>query len=264
MTAEAEVAMVEHVIYRLGHLAMGRLNNHGALEDEGPKAALRYRAAIDVLVPDTGIAYAITGRIHRINGLFKDGKGRKKEEIDKAEMKIAAGFLEKAIAEGVKFPPRKSLLVWVGGRLGGMLLERKDPSVVAVATRALEIAVKHEKDAPGQQQRYTHRYNLACAYARGGQTKKALDAIEGALETMKSIKPRVARKSWEDMEKDKDLDSIRNDPRYSKMYADAEPKKPPHWDSTQAAAKKREKAAKEKKDAEKKKDGDKDGEKEEE
>lgn len=240
LLAQAEEALVEHAIYRLGRMAMDRMNGRAALEDVGPKTALHYREAIDSLVPNTGIAHAITGRIHHIKANKAVWQHKIKDaKVDKAENKIATDFLEKALADGVKFPPRKSIRVWVGGTLGSLLLELKDKSLVATATRALEIAVESEKDAMQQQQRYSNRYNLACGYALGGQTQKALDTLALALETMKSIKPRVARQSWEGIEKDKDFDSIRNDPRFSKIYADGEPPKPKHWDRDKAAAEKR-------------------------
>ena len=85
-----------------------------------------------------------------------------------------------------------------------------------------------------------------------------IEACRNALETMKSLKANVARKSWEDMGKDKDFATIRSDPRFSKLYADYEPEKPKNWDRNKAEQEKRKREAEKKKkeDAEKKKEGD--------
>ncbi|HMB59171.1 MAG TPA: tetratricopeptide repeat protein, partial [Xanthomonadales bacterium] len=46
------------------------------------------------------------------------------------------------------------------------------------------------------------RYNMACFYARMGETEKALDLLEGSIRS----------RSW--IENDPDMDSLRDSPRY--------------------------------------------------
>jgi tetratricopeptide (TPR) repeat protein len=239
LQAEAESALIAHVVYRLARMAMDRMNGRGALEDTARDVALAYRDAADRIAPGAGVGHVITGRDHFIRARLDQWKGKKDAKIDEKENKLAADFFEKALADGVPYPPRGSVLVFAAGELGGMLLVRKDKSVVPAAIRALEKAVEAEKDAMQQTQRFTNRYNLACAYAIEGDKDAALKALRQSLETMKSLKKDVARQSWENIEKDKDFDSIRSDPRFSKLIADYEPEKPAHWDRNKAEAEKR-------------------------
>ena len=245
--AAAEKALRGFVIYRLGDMAMGRMNGRGALEDKARDTALAYRDAIEAIQAGTGMAHVIEGRNRFIRARLDQWKGKKDAKVDKEENKKAADAFQKAIADGVSYPPRGRILVWASGELGGMLLVRKDKSVLPAATHALEVAVENEKDAREQSQRFSNRYNLACAYALSGETDKAIDAVKAALQTMKNLKGTVARKSWEDMAKDKDFDSIRNDPRFSKLYNEYEPAKPKHWDRMKAEQEKRRKEAEKKK-----------------
>jgi tetratricopeptide (TPR) repeat protein len=60
----------------------------------------------------------------------------------------------------------------------------------------------------------TTRYNLACAYARAGQTGNALDALDNAVE--------AGFGSDERFENDRDLDSIRGTPRFEEIRAKSE------------------------------------------
>ena len=237
--AEGEKVMTEFVVYRLARIAMNRMNGRGAMEAQAQAAALAYRDAINAMQDGAGVGHMIEGRIAFVRARIDQYKGKRDAKVDKVENDKAAASFQKSVAEGVVYPPKEGLLVWVTGQLGGMLLVKKDKSLVPAATRALELAVENEKHAREQQQRFSNRYNLACAYALGGKTDKALDAVRDALETMKSLKANVARKSWEDMAKDKDFDSIRNDPRFSKLYSDYEPKKPKNWDKMKAEQEKR-------------------------
>ena len=232
--AAAEEAMFEHVVYAMSEMAMNRLRGKAGHEEAGLKAAAEYSEAIRRMAPKAGVVHALTGVAHWLEARKELRKGGKHKKLNKELDNKAADEFAYALVDGVPFPPKKRVLLFVAGELGTNLLGRKDKSVVAAATRALELAVEHEKDARKQDQRYKNRYNLACAYARGGKTDEALDALRRSLEAMKSLKAGAARGHWEHIEKDKDMDSIRDDPRFSKMMADYEPKKPAHWERDRA------------------------------
>jgi len=239
--AAAETAMQEHVVYAMSEMAMERLRGKGGYEEAGQRVAAEYRNAIHTMVGEAGVIHALKGvaDFKAARKVFlKPGKNRK---LDKKLNNKAADAFSKALAEGMAYPPKKTVLIFVAGELGSNLLQRKDKAVIAEATRALEIAVENEEDARRQDTRYGNRYNLACAYALGGQTDKALDALRRALEAMKSLAERPARTSWEHIERDKDMESLRRDPRFSKLMSDYEPKKPMHWDRDKAEREKRRK-----------------------
>lgn len=81
---------------------------------------------------------------------------------------------------------------------GLMELGRKDE-----AEEWIEHAVSVAPDDPGVQ------YNVACFYARLGQPDRALDGLERALEVG------FTQKEW--IEKDPDLDDLRDHPRYKEI-----------------------------------------------
>lgn len=237
----AESAMREHIVYAMSEMAMERLRGKGGWEAAGQTAAAEYRNAIKRMVGEAGVIHALQGVadwVEARRAFRKPGKNRK---LDKKLNNKAADAFSKALAEGTPYPPKKTVLIFVSKELGSILLQRKDKAVLAEATRALEIAVENEEDARKQDTRYSNRYNLACAYALAGKTDKALDALRRALEAMKSLAERPARSSWEHIERDKDMNSIRGDPRFSKLMSDYEPKKPMHWDRDKAEREKRRK-----------------------
>ncbi|HYR28246.1 MAG TPA: DJ-1/PfpI family protein [Thermoanaerobaculia bacterium] len=84
-------------------------------------------------------------------------------------------------------------------------------SVLHTAKRHGEAAAAFGKAAEGTAQRPMALYNLACAYALGGETEKAIEAVRGAIEAgMRS------KASWL---RDPDLTSIREDGRFVALLA---------------------------------------------
>ncbi len=73
----------------------------------------------------------------------------------------------------------------------------------------------HRRAAELGPSRINGYYNLACAYALTGKTDDALDALAKAVETG------FRSKGW--LERDTDLDSIRDDPRFIEIVARIEP-----------------------------------------
>ncbi len=217
--------LTEHVVYQLGHLAMERIRGHGGMQEEGQKAAIRYSEAVGRVAPDTGVAHAVVGVVHWL----KARKGKKRgEKPDATENDKCAAAWRKAFAPGVKFPPKKSVLVFASGEYGQLLLEKKEKSVLEEATRVLKVAVAHEIEGKNGFKRFSNRYNLACCYARAGDVDEALKMLKGALETGKSMRVSTFRPQYINIrDKDPDMASLRDDPRFSKLMADFKPPEPP-------------------------------------
>ena len=224
--AGAKQLMV-HVIYAIGEMAMNRVRGQSAMQAAGQEAALEYLKAIGNMSAGTGLAHGIEGRVHWLRALPK----KRGEKPDKALQDKAIASFKKAIASGATHPPKGRVLVWISGTLGGMLLERKEKALLKDATKALEVAVEHEIDAPTNNQRYSNRYNLTCALARAGRLDDAFKMLEKSIEVGKTLPPNFWRQSFQHMEeKDTDLAPLRRDPRFSKLMADNRPPKPknPH------------------------------------
>ncbi len=228
--AQAKAALAKlkvHVVYAIGEMAMNRVRGRSAMEAAGQEAALEYTKAIGELVPDTGLAHGLVGRVHWLRAMPK----KRGEKPDKALQDKAIASFKKALADGAKHPPKGRVLVWISGTHGNLLMEKKDKSLMKEATRSFEIAVEHEVDAPTNNQRYGNRYNLTCAYARLGRIEDAFKMLKKSIETGKTLPEGQWRQSFKHMEeKDPDLAALREDPRFSKLMADnrpAEPKKRP-------------------------------------
>ena len=149
-----------------------------------------------------------------------DAKAALAEARTKAEAEQAR-FLElasKGMAAGRAVPPVGWLPVSVGGRAGGMLLERKDASVLAEAVRLLDAAVALEDRSPNSDLAYTNRYNLACAHARLGHIDKAFEYLENALELGKVRHPFAFGPEFVHLrDKDEDMAPLRKDERWGPL-----------------------------------------------
>jgi hypothetical protein len=223
--AEVLAALTEHVVYQLGHLAMNRVRGRSGGEEEGRKAAIAYSEAIGRVAPDSGIAHAVVGVVHWLKA--RQGKKRG-EKPDAAEDDLCAASWHKAFIVGVKFPPKKSVLVFCSGEFGQILLEKKDKSLVEEATRVLQIAVDNEREGKNGFKRFGNRYNLACCFARVGDVENGLKMLKGALETGKSMQVGMFRPQYINIrDKDPDMAPLRDDPRFSKLMADFKPPEPP-------------------------------------
>ena len=222
--ADACSALTEHVVYRLGRLGVDRISGRGGSQDVGRKAALEYSGAISNLAPGTGMAEALNGIVHWLKSQPK-ARG---EKPDKAEQANAKAAWKKALADGAKYPPKGSILVFCAGQYGGMLLVEKKDAVLAEATRVLEIAVENEQDAKQNTQRFGNRYNLACAYARAKKIDEAIDMVRKSLEVGKNMPQQWYRQQFKHMEeKDPDMAPLRDDPRFSKLLSEFKPAPPP-------------------------------------
>jgi tetratricopeptide (TPR) repeat protein len=221
-------ALVEHCVYALTEIAMNRIRGRSGQQEAGREAALAYTKAIDALAPKAGTARAVVGCIHWIKS--QPERGVKDAKPDRAEQEKAVEHFAASIKDGVPYPPKGSILVFVAGQLGGTLLTWKDKSRLDEALRALELAVENEKDAKRQGQRFDNRYNLCCAYARKGRKDEAFKYLRGALEVGKTLPLPMFRQSYKHIrEKDEDMSTLRPDPRFTnlmKEFKPEEPKKP--------------------------------------
>jgi hypothetical protein len=224
--AGAEAAF-RHVVYKMASRAMQRLQGRAGHEKASQEAAREYSDAINRMARDSGVAHAILGVIHWLNSWpTKPGdKKRNKEELDKSSHEF-----DLSLASGVRYPPRKSLLVFVAGQLGGWLLEKKDKSLLGHAVDVLKRAVEHEAEGHRQDLRLQNRYNLACAYARMDRKNDALDALEGAMGVAKLMPAAAWRNFYKQVEKDTDMGPLHGEARYAKIMSDAKPPAPknPH------------------------------------
>ena len=177
LLASAAKALTEHVVYTMAELGMNRIRGGGGREKAGRDAAIGYTKAISAIAPKSGVAHAIVGIVHWLNS-------RPKKRGEKANIEIendALAAFEKALADGMQYPPKGSVRVFAAGNLGSILLSRKQSGKLAVATRALEIAVKHEKDCKDNSKRFSYRYDLACAYARAKKIDEAIAMLEKSI-----------------------------------------------------------------------------------
>lgn len=212
--AKLAEALVEHCVYALTEIAMNRLRGHSGQEEAGREAALEYTKAVDAMVPKTGTAQAVIGVVHWIKAQPKE----QGQEPDRKEQELAVKHFARSLEADVKYPPKGSVLVFAAGQLGGMLLTWKDKSRLEEATKALELAVKNEREAKTQAQRFGNRYNLACAYARKGRKDDAFKNLEVALEVGKNMPVSYFRAQYENIrEKDEDMAPLRSDPRFSEL-----------------------------------------------
>ena len=228
--AAAADALGEHIVYQLGELAMNRVRAGGTEKEAGRRTVEAYVAAMRSMKDKVGVADAIEGILRWIESApEKPGKDAKR---DQAKVDAAKALWAKALTDGVAFPPRGSVLVWCAGQLGGLLLEQKDKAVLGEAMRTLKIAVEHEHQAKTNAQRYTHRYNLACALVRSEEREAALDMLEGALKILKDMPVGFYQAQYKHIaEKDTDMGPIRNTPRFRgfmKTYQPPAPRNPHH------------------------------------
>ncbi len=222
---ELEKALHEHAIYALTEMAMNRIRGRGGQEDVGRAAAVKYTRYIESIAPGAGAASAVRGVVHWIQS--RKAIKKQGDKPDRGEEEKAVKFFGKAFADGTKYPPKGSVRVWAAAQLGGILLTWKDKSKLDEATRALEIAVKYEKDGRRMSQRFESRYNLACAYARAKRVDDAFKMLEKSLEVLKNMPVRAWRNSHKHAEeKDEDMAPLRNDPRFSKLMEDFRPPAP--------------------------------------
>ncbi len=227
--AAACEALNEFLVYKLADLGMDRLRGFSGMQKEGRKAAMAYVKAAGTMAPDSGVANAVTGVVHWIKSRPK----KRGEKADQAELDKASAAWKKALADGVKYPPKKGVLVFCAGEYGQALLLKKTKSVLPEAKRVLTLAVEHEQDGKNNFRRFGNRYNLACVYARENDVETALDLLKKALETGKSMPAHMFRPQYVNIkDKDPDMANLRDDPRFSKLMADfkppADPRKKKH------------------------------------
>ncbi|MDJ0521098.1 MAG: hypothetical protein QNJ90_03385 [Planctomycetota bacterium] len=221
--AAAADGLMVHVVYAIGEMAMNRVRGQSAMQAAGQEAALEYVESIQRIVPDTGLAHGIIGRVHWLRSLPK----KRGDKPDRPLQDKSIGSFKKAIASSAKHPPKGRVLVWISGTLGGMLLERKDKALLADATAALQTAVDNELEAPTNNQRYSNRYNLTCALARAGKVDAAFKMLEKSIEVGKTLPPGFWRQSFQHMEqKDQDLAPLRRDGRFKKLMDEHRPEAP--------------------------------------
>ena len=109
---------------------------------------------------------------------------------DTAAVKKAAGIAVARIERHLEDYPDNPRAYYLG--VGALFHLGKMEKAREWAVRALELAAD---DPPT-------RYNLACFYAQAGESEKALDLLEGSIQS----------RSW--IENDHDLDPLREHPRY--------------------------------------------------
>jgi len=222
--AEVIGVITEQVVYTLGRLAMDRVRGGGGREEAGRKAAIAYSEAIGRMAPDTGVAHGVVGVVHWLKSRPK----KRGEKADAPELELCEAAWRKAFAVGVKFPPKKGVLVFCSGEYGQILLEKKDKSVLVEATHVLQIAVDNEQEGKNGFSRFSNRYNLACCFVRAGDLDKGLKQLKGALQTGKSMKVSMFRPQYINIrDKDPDMAALRDDPRFSKLMADFKPPEKP-------------------------------------
>jgi hypothetical protein len=229
--ADFHEKMIGHTVYKLSDMAMNRLRNRAGNEEAGREAATTYTKYIGEIASGSGTAKAVVGIVHWIEsraGLEPKEKPKRDEE----EKAIAQW--EKALAEGVAYPPKGSVRVFVAGEMGSILLTWKEPAQRKRAIWALEVAVEHEADAKTRRQRQGNRYNLACGYSLTGRIDEAFDMLEKSLQILKNMPHQYWRQQYEHIaEKDADMGPLRADPRFSELikrkeFVPPEPKKRRH------------------------------------
>ncbi len=223
LLASAAKALTEHVVYAMAELGMSRVGGRRGHEEASREAALAYTQAMRGIASESGVANAIVGVVH----WYRSQPKKRGEKPDIEIQNDALAAFEKALAEGVTYPPKGHLRVFVAGQLGSILLARHQKNTLAKATRALEIAVKHEQDGKNNTRRFGSRYDLACAYARAGKIDEAFAMLEKSIQTGANLGPAEWAGHYKHIsEKDPDMDPLRKDPRFSKLMADNKPPEP--------------------------------------
>jgi tetratricopeptide (TPR) repeat protein len=231
----------EHVIRRFVTMAETRLEARARHADDMREAEAAARSflergravGVDAAALDVLDAFLHWRAWSVANGEKQSQEAKLKKDANDEKAKEAAAkakatadaeeaqFLQlasKGFAPGRAVQPLGWLPVSVAGRAGGMLLEKKDASVLTEAVRLLDAAVAVEGRSPNADLAYANRYNLACAHARLGNLDKAFEYLEGALELGATRPPFAFGSSFVHLrDKDDDMAPLRKDERWEPL-----------------------------------------------
>lgn len=196
--AEAIALQRAHAVRALSQVAVERLWGGSRVGAVGyAKGAL----AID---PSAGRAHAALGVAVRREGA--DGAERAVEHI------------RKAFAKGATHPPEGRLALFSHGRLGQLLLAKKQKELDREGRDHLRAAVALAEHAEPRDPVYEWLYDLACAQNRVGETEEVFGPLGRSFELAKQLlQAKDFRDFVEHALKDEDLESVRGDARFQEL-----------------------------------------------
>lgn len=218
-----QVATAVHALCEKGFEAIASAGQAGD-QETARRAFMRGQAMIQIAgrtEPEAGVFHALMGRL-----------------LAQRDPAAALEHNRKALAANAPVPPPARWIVVAAFEAGQALLTKGDEDLLAEATEILERGVAAEAASENHFMRFGNRYNLACAYARRGETDKAFPHLEESLRYLKSAwqadmaqEGGASRLDYPNhfehaRTKDSDLEPLRADPRWAALFTKYDPAAP--------------------------------------